>query len=163
MVRIMGIDPGSRVLGYGLVVVDRGRMTMETCGAIRAKVSKSLPERLVQIHRGLTEVLSEGGPDGVAIEEMFLGRNAQSAIRLGEARGVALLCAAQAGLEIFEYPTATVKKSVTGLGRADKEQVARMVQRILGLSEIPRPRDATDALAVGICHGHRCRSPQGSC
>lgn len=154
MVRILGIDPGTQVVGYGVVEAEAGRLAAVAHGAIRAR-EEDLARRLVSVYEGLSEVIAAWRPDVIAIEDVFHGKNFQSAIRLGEGRGVALLCAARAGVPVAEYSPALVKKAVAGWGRADKEQVQRMVQRLLRLEDLPRPKDAADALAVAICHGHR--------
>ncbi|MBI4614417.1 MAG: crossover junction endodeoxyribonuclease RuvC [Planctomycetes bacterium] len=161
MLRILGIDPGTRVLGYGLVILEGGRLRLDGHGVIRTDRAAGFAPRLLELHRGLLEIFGRLRPDVVAIEEVFHGKNFQSAIRLGEGRGIALLAAAEVGVTVAEYPTALVKKAVAGLGRADKEQIQRMVQRILGLAEPPRPADASDAIAVAICHGHRAGSTAG--
>jgi len=150
---VLGIDPGGRATGYGLVESRGSSLCCLACGAIRPK--GTLPERLRGIHRGLVEVIEGFGPAEVAIEEVFLARNFQSALALGEARGVALLAAAGSNLAVYEYSASEVKKAVAGYGRAEKAQVAAMVRRLLGLAgeeEAPLATDATDALAVAICH-----------
>ena len=124
------------------------------CGAITAPARASFPERLHRIHSALVELLGECRPDAVAVESLFHAVNARSALQLGHARGVALLAASQAGLSVCEYPPAEVKRAVVGYGRAEKQQVQTMVTLLLGLAEPPEPFDASDALAVAICHIH---------
>jgi len=158
-IRILGIDPGTQVLGWGLLIVDRGRPRLLDCGAVRGPRGASVPERLHAIHAGLAEVIIGQRPHVLAVEQAFGGKSVQSAIRLGEGRGVVLLAGAQAGLPIAEYTPARVKKSVTGLGAADKDQVAHMVARVLGLEDPPRPADAADAVAVALCHSRRLALP----
>jgi crossover junction endodeoxyribonuclease RuvC len=153
-VRIFGIDPGSVRTGFGCVESDGSRHRLVRCGAITAPARASFPERLHRIHAALVEALAECRPDAVAVESLFHAVNARSALQLGHARGVALLAAAQAGLTVCEYPPAEVKRAVVGYGRAEKQQVQQMVTLLLGLAEAPEPFDASDALAVAICHVH---------
>ncbi len=152
--KIFGIDPGSERTGYGCVDTDGSRHKIVTSGAIRTKASASFPEKLLSIHTGLAALLSECQPDCVAIENLFTAVNPRSALKLGHARGVAVLAAVQAGLPVFEYTPAEVKLAVVGHGRAEKHQVQQMVKLILGLATLPTPFDASDALAVAICHSH---------
>ena len=156
---IMGIDPGTRVAGYGIVESSgRGDPQYVDHGTVRAPRGAPVPVRLARIFEGLEEAVLRYRPDVLAVEESFVGRNLQSAIRMGEGRGIALLVGARAGIEIHEYAAARVKKSVVGNGRADKVQVQRMVQAILRIPEVP-PTDAADALAVALCHCHRIFRP----
>ncbi|MGE0592973.1 MAG: crossover junction endodeoxyribonuclease RuvC [Vicinamibacterales bacterium] len=152
--RIFGIDPGSERTGYGCVETDGRRHRMVTCGTITARAAEGLPARLVRIHRELAAQLEACRPGCVAIENLFHARNARSALRLGHARGVAMLAAAQAGCPVVEYTPAEVKRAVVGYGRAEKQQVQHMVRLLLGLPADPLSLDATDALAVAICHLH---------
>ena len=151
---IFGIDPGSDRTGYGCVKTDGSRHTLIACGAIKTKASATFPEKLLVIHSRLTTLLSECRPDEVAIENLFHAVNARSALKLGHARGVAMLAAAEAGVPIFEYTPAEVKRVVVGYGRAEKPQVQQMIKVLLGLAEAPSPHDAADALAVAVCHIH---------
>ncbi len=151
---IFGIDPGSDRTGYGCVRSDGSRHHLITCGAIRTKASATFPEKLQVIHSALTTLLGECRPDAVAIENLFHALNARSALKLGHARGVAMLAAVEAGVPIFEYTPAEVKKVVAGYGRAEKPQVQQMIKLLLGLAEPPSPYDAADALAVAVCHLH---------
>jgi crossover junction endodeoxyribonuclease RuvC len=151
---IFGIDPGSDRTGYGCVTSDGSRHRLLACGAIKTKTSSAFPDKLLVIHARLTTLLSESRPDAVAIENVFHAVNARSALKLGHARGVAMLAAAEAGVPIFEYTPAEVKRVVTGYGRAEKPQVQQMITLMLGLAEPPSPFDASDALAVAICHIH---------
>jgi crossover junction endodeoxyribonuclease RuvC len=151
---IFGIDPGSDRTGYGCVDTDGSRHRLVTCGAIATKASATFPEKLLVIHSRLTTLLSECRPDAVAIESIFHSVNARSALKLGHARGVAMLAAVEAGVEIVEYSPAEVKRAVVGYGRAEKPQVQQMIKLILGLGEVPSPHDAADALAVAVCHIH---------
>jgi crossover junction endodeoxyribonuclease RuvC len=157
-VRVFGIDPGSERTGYGCVETDGSRHRIVTCGAVSTAVSASFSDKLFEIHRRLVELLAECRPDSVAIENIFYAANVRSALKLGHARGVAMLAAAQAGLEVVEYTPAEIKRAVVGYGRAEKPQVQRMVKLLLGLAAVPSPHDAADALAVAICHVH-CQAP----
>ena len=155
--RILGIDPGSLRLGYG--VIESGgpggsRVAYVECGVISASARKPRPDRLAEIGRGLRELCAEVRPDAVAMEEAFFGVNVQSTIALGEARGVALGVAAECGLRVTGYPPATVKQTVVGHGRASKRQVGYLVRALLALRRTPEP-DASDALAIAICHARR--------
>jgi crossover junction endodeoxyribonuclease RuvC len=151
---IFGIDPGSERTGYGCIDTDGRRHRLRVCGALRAPADASFPERLQHIHSGLAALLLEQRPDCVAIENIFHARNVRSALRLGHARGVALLAASSAGVPIAEYTPAEIKRAVVGFGRAEKPQVGRMVKLLLGLDQAPSPHDAADAIAVAICHIH---------
>ena len=152
--RIFGIDPGSERTGYGCVETDGSHHRIVTCGAISTSASASFPEKLFEIHRRLAELIAECGPEAVAIESVFFATNARSALKLGHARGVAVLAAVQAGLPVAEYTPAEIKRAVVGHGRAEKHQVQHMVKLLLGLPAVPSPHDAADALAVAICHVH---------
>jgi len=159
-VRVFGIDPGSERTGYGCVETDGSRHRIVTSGAIRTGASASFPEKLLKIHAGLAALLGECQPDCVAIENLFHANNARSALKLGHARGVAMLAAVQSGVPVFEYTPAEVKRAVVGYGRAEKHQVQQMVTLILGLASLPTPFDASDALAIAICHSHS-QAPSG--
>jgi len=151
--RVLGIDPGTRNLGYGLIEAhSRAHMSYVECGVISGTRGQSRGVRLGEIGRGLRELIEEMRPQVVAMEEAFFGLNVQSTIALGEARGVAIFVAAEYGLDIAGYPPATVKQSVAGNGRASKDQVARVVQTLLAMRRTP-VSDAADALAIAICHG----------
>jgi len=153
-VKVFGIDPGSERTGYGCIETDGQRHRLITCGAISVGARITFPERLQRIHEGLSSLLREYRPDLVAIENLFHATNARSALKLGHARGVAMLAAVEAGLAVVEYTPAEVKRAVVGYGRAEKHQVADMVRVLLHLDTVPSPFDASDALAVAICHGH---------
>lgn len=152
--RVFGIDPGSERTGYGCVDTDGHRHRLVLCGALQAPARATFPERLRLIHDGLTELLRDCRPDLVAIENLFHAVNARSALKLGHARGVAMLAAVQSGAPVFEYTPAEIKRAVVGYGRAEKTQVQDMVRLLLGLQEPPSPHDAADALAVALCHVH---------
>jgi crossover junction endodeoxyribonuclease RuvC len=153
-VRIVGIDPGSERTGYGCVETDGRRHRLVTCGAITAVAADAFPARLARIHRELIALFAKTQPDCIAVESVFHAVNARSALKLGHARGVALLAAVEAGCAIVEYTPAEVKRAVVGYGRAEKRQVQQMVKLLLGLEQPPTPYDASDALAVAICHVH---------
>ena len=152
--KVFGIDPGSDRTGYGCVETDGSRHRLMTCGAISAPASATFPEKLLVIHSCLTTLLSECRPDCVAIENLFHAANVRSALKLGHARGVAMLAAVEAGVNVAEYTPAEIKRAVVGYGRAEKSQVQQMIKLLLGLSDAPSPHDAADALAVAICHAH---------
>jgi crossover junction endodeoxyribonuclease RuvC len=156
-VRVFGIDPGSERTGYGCVETDGSRHTVLLCGAISTSRSSSFADKLLEIHRHLTAIIAEARPDCVAIESVFHAVNVRSALKLGHARGVAMLAAGQAGVQVAEYSPAEVKRAVVGYGRAEKPQVQLMVKLLLGLPALPSPHDAADALAVAICHAHSHR------
>jgi crossover junction endodeoxyribonuclease RuvC len=153
-VRIFGIDPGSERTGYGCVETDGRRHHLVACGAITPRAADSFPQRLAHIHRELTAHLASCRPDCVAIENLFHATNVRSALKLGHARGVAMLAAVEAGCLVVEYTPAEIKRAVVGYGRAEKQQVQQMIKLLLGLSKAPSPHDAADALAVAICHSH---------
>ncbi|MFT3708732.1 MAG: crossover junction endodeoxyribonuclease RuvC [Archangium sp.] len=160
--RVLGIDPGSRFLGYGVVDVHGARTTHVISGVIRADGKAALSQRLATIFTELKSVIDVYAPESVAVEGVFTHKNARSALVLGHARGVALLLAAQAELEVFEYAPARVKKSVGAGGNDSKESVAKMVERLLSLREPLERADAYDALAVALCHAHQFRVPRVS-
>lgn len=151
--RILGIDPGSVVSGYGILDREGPRLHYVTHGTIRPPKGEALPVRIHHIHRELCGVIETHHPEAVAVEKIFHARNAASALKLGHARGVAILAAVQAGLPIHEYSPLEVKQAVVGYGRATKEQVQRMTRILLALPDVV-PEDAADALAVAICHAH---------
>jgi crossover junction endodeoxyribonuclease RuvC len=153
-VTIFGIDPGSGRTGYGCVESDGSRHRIVACGAIGAPAQASFPDKLLTIHRDLSALLVRCRPDCVAIENLFYANNVRSALKLGHARGVAMLAAAEARVPVAEYTPAEIKRAVVGYGRAEKHQVQHMIKLLLGLDELPAPHDAADALAVAICHLH---------
>jgi crossover junction endodeoxyribonuclease RuvC len=153
--RILGIDPGSETTGYGLIESDGLRHSSILFGAIQTSPRRPFHERLLEIYTQLTDVLRREEIHAVAIEGVFHAANVQSALKLGHARGVALLVAAQRSLPVFEYSPLEIKKAIVGYGRAEKNQVQMMVRLLLGLPDTPAPDDAADALAVAICHSQR--------
>jgi crossover junction endodeoxyribonuclease RuvC len=157
--RVLGIDPGTLRLGYGVVEHDGGaRLRYVECGVITAPARDPRPARLAEIGRGLRELLQELRPHAVAMEEAFYGKNVQSTLALGEARGVALFVAAEQGLTVSGYPPASVKQAVVGHGRATKDQIGYLVRALLSLRRVPEP-DAADALAIAICHARAAAAP----
>lgn len=153
--RVLGIDCGGEFTGFGIVEIQaRGELHCLTCGAIKLSPREPLPQRLSKIFTELREIIAEFQPDEVAIEDVFYSLNAKSALKLGQVRGVAMLAAAVAELEVAEYSPLTIKSSVVGYGRAEKHQVQQMVTRLLKLPAPPEPLDASDALAIAICHLH---------
>jgi len=153
--RVLGIDCGGQYTGYGVVEMNcGGQLVYLTCGAIQLSTRETLAKRLACIYDALGALIVEHRPDEVAIEGIFYALNVKSALKLGQVRGVAMLAAAAAGLEVAEYSPLTIKSSVVGYGRAEKRQVQHMVTRLLGLPAPPEPMDASDALAIAICHLH---------
>ena len=154
---VLGIDPGTATTGYGLVRdVDDGPSLL-TYGVILTPAGAPMPQRLLTIYRELKQLIAHHRPDTAAVEKLFFQRNVSTAMTVGQARGVALLALAEAGISIGEYNPRDVKQAVAGYGGADKPQMQGMVRAILKLAEIPRPDDAADALAVAICHLHSAR------
>ena len=158
--RVLGIDSGSRVTGYGVIESDGADCVFIDCGVIRVPAADSLPARLKCIHQGVVRVIENYHPRVAAFEGVFHAANVQSALKLGHARGVCIHAAVSADLEIFEYSPLEVKSAVTGYGRAEKPQVQQMVRALLRLGERTDPYDASDALAVAICHVHTHRFKQ---
>jgi len=155
--RVLGIDPGSLATGYGLVGERGATLHAEAYGAIVSPACLPFARRLLHIHRELRALLTKTRPDCAAVEAVFFARNVKSALRLGQARGVALLALAEEDIEVHEYSPLEVKQAVTSYGQAQKEQVQEMVRILLGMPEPPSPLDAADALAVAICHQHAAR------
>jgi crossover junction endodeoxyribonuclease RuvC len=149
----MGIDPGTANLGFGVVKVEGGQMAALDGGAIETSSDQPIEKRLAHIHATLTDLIAWHQPVALAIEDLYFGKNVGSAMKVGQASGVALLAAAQGGVSCFAYTPQAIKTAVCGSGNAAKRQVQKMVATLLGLSEAPRPDHAADALAVAICHG----------
>ncbi len=149
--RVLGIDPGTAVTGYGVVDYDGRSATLVECGVIRTKASDPLPSRVHNIHAGVTELIERHAPHAVAVEDVFYARNVRTTIVLGHARGVILLAAQQAALTIHEFPPAEIKKAITGTGAATKQQVQFMVAKLLRLKAAPQPADAADGVAAALC------------
>lgn len=153
--RILGVDPGSLTTGYGVIDYDRGRLALVEQGSISTRRGAGLPERLQAIHESLLVVIARTAPVAIAVETPFAGKNMKSLVQLSHARGVILLAAQAARLEVFEYSPRTVKSAVVGYGAAEKEQVAKMVRRLIpGCASLIMSADAADALAIAICHAH---------
>lgn len=153
--RILGIDCGTEYTGYGVIESDdSSRVVCLACGAIKVSPRDPMARRLSSIYEGLMRIIEQHGPERVAIEDVFYAVNVKSALKLGQVRGVAMLAAATAGLEVAEYAPLSIKSAVVGYGKAEKHQVQQMVTRLLNLEEIPQPADAADALAIAICHLH---------
>jgi crossover junction endodeoxyribonuclease RuvC len=151
-VRVLGIDPGTAACGYGIVQVNGARITAICHGWWRTSPREPPEARLLTIFEGVHELIVLHAPDAVALEESYVGADARIALSVGQARGAVLVAASSAGLACAEYAPARVKQAVCGYGRADKQQVGKMVKAILGLDEVPHPNHAADALAVAICH-----------
>jgi crossover junction endodeoxyribonuclease RuvC len=154
---ILGVDPGSRATGYGLIKSTEQKNILIDYGVIRTESKKPLPEKLKQIFEGLSEIMAKKRPNELAIEETFYSKNAKSALVMGQARGVAILAAACAKIPIWEYSPKEVKCSIVGHGNASKLQVQYMVKNLLGLKKLPQSPDAADALAVALCHAQKLR------
>ncbi len=148
---VLGIDPGTAVTGYGVVSMDGRTATLVECGVIRTNARDTLPARLQDIHDGVAELILRHRPDVVAVEDVFYARNVRTTVVLGHARGVILLAAQRASLEIREYPPAEIKKAVTGTGAATKAQVQYMITSLLRLKHAPQPADAADGVAAALC------------
>jgi crossover junction endodeoxyribonuclease RuvC len=150
--RIIGIDPGTGILGFGVIDAEASKVVMVDAGVIRTKVHQPLDERLVEIYNSLCEIIAESKPKIMVIEKLFFAQNVTTAISVSHARGVAMLSGKLAGLEIAEYTPLQIKQALTGYGRADKKQMQEMVRVQLGLKTVPQPDDCADALAAAICH-----------
>lgn len=156
--RILGIDPGTGILGFGVVDFSKiGRYKMVTAGVVRTPAHTPLPDRLEEIYSAITEIINETKPDIVSVEKLFFARNVTTAISVSHARGVVLLAAKQANVEIAEYTPLQIKQTLTGYGKADKKQVQEMVRINLNLKEVPKPDDCADALATAITHAAMAR------
>jgi crossover junction endodeoxyribonuclease RuvC len=151
-VKIFGIDPGSHRTGYGCVERVGSRHVLVICGSLSGPPRATFPDKLNAIHDGLKALIMEHRPDCVVVEDIFHARNVRSALKLGEARGVALLAASEAGVPVVSYAPAAIKRAVVGYGRAEKHQVQQMVKLLLNLEQPPAPHDVADALAVALCH-----------
>ena len=155
--RVLGIDCGSRITGYGVIDSDGADCVFVCCGTIRSKPNDPIAERLRSIHGGIVDVIRKLQPQAAAFESLFYATNVQSALKLGHVRGVSMFAAAEANLPVYEYSPLEVKSAVTGYGRAEKNQVQQMVRALVKLNTAPETYDASDALAVAICHVHTNR------
>ena len=156
--KILGIDPGYGVTGFGLIEAQRGQFHLLRCGAITTPAGMDFSARLEIIFEDMKQLLEVAKPDVVAIEELFFGQNVTTGIGVAQSRGVILLAIRQAGLEVFQYKPMQVKQAVVGYGNATKHQVQDMTKRLLGLSAMPKPDDAADAIAIALCHGRSSTS-----
>jgi crossover junction endodeoxyribonuclease RuvC len=162
--RILGIDPGTGILGFGVIEIDdskRGAFTMVDAGVVRTPAHTAHDERLEDIFKSLTEIIETTKPDACSIEKLFFSRNITTAMTVAEARGVAILAARLHGIPIFEYTPPQIKQTLTGYGKADKKQVQEMVRVQLGLKEVPKPDDCADALAAAITYAVMRRTTEG--
>jgi crossover junction endodeoxyribonuclease RuvC len=156
--RILGIDPGYGITGFGLIEADRGKSRLLQCGAITTPAGMDFSARLEIIYEDMRKLLEVAKPDAVAIEELFFGQNVTTGIGVAQSRGVILLAVRQAGLEITSYKPMQVKQAVVGYGNATKHQVQDMTKRLLGLQAMPKPDDAADAIAIALCHARSSTS-----
>jgi len=150
--RILGIDPGTAVVGYGVIDTDRDEMTFICCDSLTSPQRSPIGERLSYLYTKLSQIISYYQPEAVAVEQPFVAKNARSALAIGKAQAVAILAAANQGIPVYEYTPAQIKQRVAGYGASSKEQIQEMVRLQLDLDEVPQPNDAADALAVAICH-----------
>ncbi len=158
--RVLGVDPGYAIAGYGLVEGEGLALRSLTFGAVTTQAHTAFEDRLAEIYRDFGELFAAFRPEAMAIESLFYQNNQKTAIAVAEARGVILLAAKQAGVPIFEYTPLQVKQAVTGYGKATKRQIQEMTTRLLRLSSVPKPDDAADALAIALCHANSARSAQ---
>lgn len=152
--RILGIDPGYAIVGYGVVEYEKSRFRVVSCGAITTAAGVPFPKRLHDIYGDMQSLIAQYRPEQLSIEKLYFNTNTTTAIDVAQARGVIVLAAETAGLPVYEYTPLQVKQSVTGYGRAEKRQVMEMVKSLLGLTAVPKPDDAADALALAVCHAH---------
>lgn len=155
--RIIGIDPGTGILGFGVIDIEKGKAQLVDAGVIRTPVKEDDAVRLVTIYEELTDIIKQTKPQEMAVEKLFFAQNVTTAMTVAQARGVVLLCGKQAGLVIHEYTPLQIKQALTGYGRAEKKQIQEMVRVILQLKEVPRPDDCADALAAALTHSQSMR------
>jgi len=155
--RILGIDPGTGILGFGVVDVTKGKAQLVDAGVIRTPVKEDDAVRLLTIYEELTDIIVANKPTVMSVEKLFFARNVTTAMTVSQARGVVLLCGMQAGMEIFEYTPMQIKMAVTGYGKAEKKQIQEMVKVILGLETVPKPDDCADAIAAALTHANTVR------
>jgi crossover junction endodeoxyribonuclease RuvC len=156
--RILGIDPGTGILGFGVIEAAKGSAQLVDAGVIRTPVKEDDAVRLQTIFDELTDIITETNPTVMSVEKLFFARNVTTAMTVAQARGVVLLCGKQAGMEIYEYTPMQIKQAITGYGKADKKQMQEMVRLLLGLSEVPKPDDCADAIAAALTHAQTVRS-----
>ena len=156
--RILGIDPGYGITGFGVIEADRGKQSLITCGAITTPAGMDFSARLEIIYEDMRQLLEKAKPEAVAIEELFFGQNVTTGIGVAQSRGVILLAIRQAGLEVYSYKPMQVKQSLVGYGNATKHQMQDMTKRLLHLNAMPKPDDAADAIAIALCHGRSSTS-----
>jgi crossover junction endodeoxyribonuclease RuvC len=156
--RILGIDPGYGITGFGVIEAERGKQALVTCGAITTPAGMDFSARLEIIYNDMTELIRSTKPDAVAIEELFFGQNVTTGIGVAQSRGVILLAIRQAGLQVYQYKPAQIKQAVVGYGNATKHQVQDMTKRLLHLQQMPKPDDAADAIAIALCHARSSTS-----
>lgn len=152
--RILGVDPGTVTMGYGVVESGEGEAVLVDCGALTSPLRSPIGERLSYLYNKLLEIISRYQPDAVAVEQPFVAKNVRSALAIGRAQAIAMLAAANRGIPTYEYTPAQIKQRITNYGASSKEQIQEMVRLRLGLSQVPQPSDAADALAVALCHLH---------
>lgn len=159
--KIIGIDPGYAIVGYGVIGYENCRYSVMEFGAVTTPAKTDFSIRLEEIFDGVTQIIERLSPDAMAVEELFFNTNSKTAIAVAQARGVMLLAARKCGLPVYEYTPLQVKQAVVGYGRAEKSQVMEMARLLLGLSSVPKPDDTADALAIAICHAHSAGSQLG--
>ncbi len=155
--RILGIDPGIAIVGYGVVDKEGNSYKTIAYDAVTTRAHTPLPERLELVYNGVNEIIKQYKPDVMSIEELFFNNNAKTALTVGQARGVIILAAMQNNIPVYEYTPLQVKQALTGYGRASKTQIQQMMKSMLGLSTVPKPDDVADALAIAVCHGNSMR------
>ena len=155
--RILGIDPGIAIVGYGVVDKVGNQYKTVAYDAVTTKAHTPLEDRLEKVYNGVCEIIKEYKPDAMSIEELFFNNNAKTALTVGQARGVIILAAVQNHVPVYEYTPLQVKQALTGYGRAGKTQIQQMMRSMLGLAEVPKPDDVADALAIAVCHGNSMR------
>lgn len=155
--RILGVDPGTGILGFGIIEVEKGNTVLVDAGVIRTPVKEDDAVRLQTIYDELSDIIADTKPNVMSVEKLFFSRNVTTAMTVAQARGVVLLCGMQAGMQIYEYTPQQIKVALTGYGRADKKQIQEMVRAVLGLAEVPKPDDCADAIAAALTHSQSVR------
>jgi len=155
---ILGIDPGYAIVGFAVLLSDRGQTEFTSCGAINTEAGIPMPQRLLRIAEDLESLITKFHPDALAIEELFFNQNVTTGIGVAQARGVIIMTAARLGVPVYEYTPSQVKQAVTGYGKAEKKQVMEMTRKLLHLSAVPKPDDAADAVAIALCHARSSTS-----